>query len=98
MQATMFEEFASTHTAEGEQAAAAESTAKSLEIRLRIEEMSEGNQRQQDAALTLERIGELKLDAGDAAGALTAYEKILANRRRAAESNGGIPTVSATWR
>ncbi|MGA7458535.1 MAG: tetratricopeptide repeat protein, partial [Methyloceanibacter sp.] len=91
MQATMFEEFASTHTAEGEQAAAAESTAKMLEIRLRIEEMSEGNQRTQDAALTLERIGELKLDAGDAAGALAAYEKILANRRRAAESNGGSP-------
>ena len=41
--------------------------------------------------LTLERIGELKLDAGDAAGALTAYEKILANRRRAAELSGESP-------
>src|SRR5581483_11720863 len=54
MQATMFEEFASTHAAEGEQAEAAQSTVKSLEIRLHISEMSKTNERSQDATLTLE--------------------------------------------
>src|SRR3990170_3533868 len=63
MHATMFEEFASTHAAEGEQAEAAESTMKSLEIELRLVEMTEGYQRQQEVSLTLERIGELKLGA-----------------------------------
>ena len=81
MQATMFEEFASTHAAEGEQAEAAQSTVKSLEIRLHISEMSKSNERSQDASLTLERIGDLKLGAGDASGALAVYEKILANKR-----------------
>src|SRR5581483_5583713 len=81
MQATMFEEFASTHAAEGEQAEAAQSTVKSLEIRLHLSEMSKTNERSQDATLTLERIGDLKLGAGDATGALAVYEKILATKR-----------------
>ncbi len=38
LQATIFDEFASTHQAEGEQASAAESTVKSLEMRLRLNE------------------------------------------------------------
>ncbi|MGH6832423.1 MAG: tetratricopeptide repeat protein, partial [Methyloceanibacter sp.] len=101
MQATMFEEFASTHAAEGESAEAAESTAKSLELRLRLAERSSlisyqeqdasKGSREQDPSLMLERIGELKLGAGDDAGALATYEKILANRVRLAEADEGNP-------
>ena len=93
MQATMFEEFASTHAAEGESAEAAESTAKSLEIRLRLVEMGNatGERGQQDISQTLEKIGEYKLEARDDSGALAVYEKILANRRRAAEAEAANP-------
>ena len=99
MQATMFEQFASTHMAEGEAKLAAESSAKSLEIKLRIEEklrLSGGagagtasGRGQADVSSTLEQIGDLKLKAADDAGALAVYEQILANRRaRAAEASG----------
>ena len=98
MQATMFREFASTHEAEGDQPQAAKSTAKSLEIELQILEMAGGTQRQQEVSSTLERIGELKLGAGDDAGALITYEKILDNRRQHAEADPAIPTISAKWR
>ena len=83
MQATMFREFASTHEAEGDRPQAAKSTAKSLEIELQILEMAGGTQRQQEVSSTLERIGELKLGAGDDAGALVAYQRILDDRMAA---------------
>ena len=86
MQATMFDEFASTHAAEGEKKAAAQSTVKSLEIRMHLSEMSKSTGLHQDSTVTLERIGDLKLGAGDAAGALAVYEKILASKREAAKA------------
>ncbi len=92
MQATMFEEFASTHTAEGESEQAAESTARSLEIKLRLAELDtydDGKGGQQDISSTLEQIGDLKLKAADDAGALAVYEQILANRRKLAETESG---------
>ena len=95
MQATMFEEFASTHEAEGEKQAAAQSTVKSLEIRLHLSEMSKTNERSQDASLTLERIGDLTLGAGDVSGALAVYEKILANKRELVASEPS-PRTSAS--
>ncbi len=93
MQATMFREFASTHEAEGDRPQAAKSTAKSLEIELQILEMAGGTQRQQEVSSTLERIGELKLGAGDDAGALVTYEKILGNWKQRAETDPDNPAL-----
>ena len=94
LQGTMFDEFASTHMAEGESAEAAESSAKSLEIKLQLAEMDSSSapySRGQDISQTLEQIGTLKLKAADDAGALAVYEKILARRRALAEADSGNP-------
>ena len=61
--------------------------------------MAGGTQRQQEVSSTLERIGELKLGAGDDAGALVAYQRILDNRMRARRGRcQAIPIISAKWR
>ena len=44
---------------------------------------------QRDLSVSLDRIGDVKLQAGDRAGALAAYEESLAIRRKLAEADPG---------
>ena len=73
-----------------------ESTVKSLEIRLQLAEMGKAISARRMSS-TLERIGELKLGAGDDAGAFVTFEKILDNRMKLAAADQATPTTSATW-
>jgi tetratricopeptide (TPR) repeat protein len=86
--AAMLDEFAQTYLAAGNLDAALKNAEEGLAIQRRIAEADGGQQALRNLSVGLVRIGDVKREQGDSAGALAAYEESLALRKTIASMEG----------
>ena len=88
--AAMFNNFVKTYLAAGDLRDAAAAAAQSLDIFRKLAAQDQGNaEAQRDLSMSLEKLGDVKLQAGDLAGALAAYQESLDIDRKLAAQDPG---------
>ena len=97
--AAMFNNFVTTYLAAGDLQDATTAATQGLDILRKLAARDQGNARaQRDVAIGLEKLGDVKLQEGDQAGALAAYQESLEIGRKLASQDKATRMRSATWR